>query len=304
MRDLVVLTVLAACAGGAAPAPPHTAAAPTQRAPLLTIRPLTFIDDGKPRIRLAANGGIEVVVHHVFDRNSTLENRFAGTLAADGSFADGHGTIAGTLHADGTFTTAGDAVVPFQLVGDTLVVGDKHLVIDDTGMLLENGHAATIRIDGAVDPATRRTALVVFAIANSVSLRDRHPFCDHVRDAVNRLAPAIAEGTKLAIDREDQPIVAPDRELAGKLRHAADTLVAAIRDIDRTFGDEAIDAFDRDLVAVLRNYAGTLTRLAEASDRGDRPAWDSAIAQEKTARGKIGELGRTIIERTQDTCKR
>jgi hypothetical protein len=98
------------------------------------------------------------VVRRVFDTGtSTLRDRFAGTLAADGTFAYAYGEPANALRAHGTFRASDDRVCPFPLDGETLVVDDQRLAIGD---------------DGAVDASTRRTALLGFAIAKSLDLRD------------------------------------------------------------------------------------------------------------------------------------
>lgn len=135
-----------------APAKPEVAATGS----LLKLAEITFTDHDNPAIKVHADGGVEIM-----DDNKQWKP--VGKLSTDGKFVVTDGST-GQLDADGTFKTP-DGPAPFKLDGDALVAGDKRVTIDDKGSIVGgNPGADTIKITGATDVGTKRTALLILGV--------------------------------------------------------------------------------------------------------------------------------------------
>jgi len=165
LRNLIAVLALATgCATSPEPAPQPPPAAPTA-APagaLLGIREMTFFERDQPQMHLAANGNLEMRIVHFHAQVRTVDNKFLGTLAADGTITNAIKDKVAHLAADGTLTGPDGKVAPFKLVGETLIVDDKTFTIDAKGMVAKNGAPVDppLRVEGASDALTRRTALL------------------------------------------------------------------------------------------------------------------------------------------------
>ncbi len=111
--------------------------------------------------------GNELVVHLLAD--GTLQVLEKGT--SGGTKYEEWKTI-GRLHADGSLTgISGQTVKPdasFRFEGDALVAHDRRLTMTPQGSVQIDGKPLgddkLVHFEGAVDPATRRTALLLIAM--------------------------------------------------------------------------------------------------------------------------------------------
>ena len=166
MKRLLVLLV-AAC-GGSQPAPTATPATPTPAttAPAsngITLCELKFYEGDVARLALHADGKLEANM-----RGDKPGEKDAWTtvaqLTADGKISGG-GQPVGELRPDGTFVAPNGQTADFKLEGDVLVAGDKRVSLDDKGVLQGgNPGSEKLHVEGAVDAASRRTALFILAV--------------------------------------------------------------------------------------------------------------------------------------------
>ncbi len=158
-RSLVVLAVLAvACGGKPAPQTAENAS--------LAISELKFYDNDKLGMQLHVDGKIDIRYTRI--QNGTVIEGWEqlGTLAPDGTLTSNDQKF--RIRPDGTVKKPdGSTETMFRFDGDTLVLGDKRVTIDPQGVLLVNGQPTpngTMRVEGANDPRTRHTALVLVAL--------------------------------------------------------------------------------------------------------------------------------------------
>ena len=154
----ITIIALAACAKPNSPAAPLTKTLPEPVAPAsgLKLAEITVAYGGEVALKIHADGAIEA-------RESDGSWKAVGKLSADGKFLVSDGST-GELEADGTFKTP-QGPAPFKLDGDALVGGDKHITIDANGSLVgaESG-SDKIKITGATDTGTKRTALLILGL--------------------------------------------------------------------------------------------------------------------------------------------
>jgi hypothetical protein len=177
LTSFVVAGVLAACGGGSnktAATTPATAPAPVATAPAAPagaweLGEIKFYQGDEMGLQLHANGHLEVKMTHA-EPGKPPESKWqdVGSLAADGTLSGADGQKHAMLKPDGSVVTPDGQTAPFHLEGETLVVADKKLSIDDKGMLQGAAEAGTtMRIEGASTPGLKRTALIVLAIVMS-----------------------------------------------------------------------------------------------------------------------------------------
>jgi hypothetical protein len=167
---LAVLALATGCATSPEPTPAAApAAAPT--GDLLGIHEMTFFERDQPQMHIAANGNLEMRMVHFHDQVRTVDNKFIGTLAADGTITNAAKDKVAHLAADGTLTGPDGKVAPFKLVGETLIVDAKTFTIDAKGMVAKNGTPVDppLRVEGATDALARRTALLALGFVLGVN---------------------------------------------------------------------------------------------------------------------------------------
>ena len=171
LLSMVAVIGLAACGGGNKPAAtsptpaPETATA-TAKAGGIELAELKFYEGDDLGMQLHANGHLEVKMTHSADGKPAEEKWMdVGVLAADGSVSDAEGKKHGEITADGSFKSPDGQTAPFHVEGETLVVGEKKITIDDKGILQGgNDMGKPMRIEGATTPGLKRTALVLLAL--------------------------------------------------------------------------------------------------------------------------------------------
>lgn len=187
MRHLLFALVLAAgCASSPPPAPANTTA--PAAAPLLAIHEMTFFERDKPQMHLAANGNLELHTKRYKDAVAMEQNEFIGTFSADGTIANADKTKVAHLLADGTLTDNAGKVAPFKLVGDSLVVDNITVTIGANGLVSKNGTPIDppLRVEGAVDAPSKRTALLALGIVMATNVRK----IDESTEATGSAVPA------------------------------------------------------------------------------------------------------------------
>jgi hypothetical protein len=179
MTKLLTLAfVLAACGGGHKPAPaeptPTPAAAPMPTGPW-ELGELKFYQGDEMGMQLHANGHLEVKLVHGEPGKPPVERwQDVGALTPDGTVTAIDGKKHAEIKPDGSVVTQDGATAPFHLEGETLVVADKKITIDDKGILQGgNDMGKPMRIEGATTPGLKRTALVVLALIMA-SPQDAH----------------------------------------------------------------------------------------------------------------------------------
>ena len=169
LLSMVAVIGLAACGGGNKPAATATTPAPeTTTAPAsgIELAELKFYEGDDLGMQLHADGHLQVKVSHS-EQGKPAEEKWmdVGVIDADGSVSDAEGKKHGTIGADGSFKSPEGQTAPFHVEGETLVVGDKKITIDDKGILQGgNDMGKPMRIEGATTPGLKRTALVLLAI--------------------------------------------------------------------------------------------------------------------------------------------
>jgi hypothetical protein len=162
----IAFVLVAACGGGSKPAPktPDTTAPATSASgSMLTLAELKFYDKQGMRMQIHADGKIEMEAKQEGQPAAWTQ---VGTIGTDGSVTSKDGK-AGQLQADGTFKTAEGQDAGFKLDGDTLEMGGKKVTLDAKGDLLVDGAPLPdkdLRIEGATDEKSRRTALLVVGL--------------------------------------------------------------------------------------------------------------------------------------------
>ncbi len=172
MKKLLFVAALAACGGGHKPAPaeptPTPAAAPAPTGPW-ELGELKFYQGDELGMQLHANGHLEVKLVHG-EPGKPPEERWqdVGAVSPDGTVTAIDGKKHAEIKPDGSVVTQDGATAPFHLEGETLVVADKKITIDDKGILQGgNDMGKPMRIEGASTPGLKRTALVVLALIMS-----------------------------------------------------------------------------------------------------------------------------------------
>ena len=183
LSSVVVAIALAACGGGnkapvAATTPAKTTtaqtAAPTSAPGAIEIGELKFYSGDQVGMQLHANGHLEVAMtKSEAGKPAQTAWQDVGAIAADGTISSPDGKKHGQIKPDGSFVSEDGQAGPFHLEGETLVVADKKLTIDDKGMLQGAGEAS-LRIEGATTPGLRRTALVLVALVLAAGPEDAH----------------------------------------------------------------------------------------------------------------------------------
>ncbi len=168
----MLIALLASCGGGKASTKTDTTAATApggaKAGAMLGIADLKFYEGDKLGAHLLADGSFQV--------EQGGQWTTVGTITADGKIIgkDGKG---GQLQPDGTLKATDPKVQDdpgFKLDADTLVVqgekGEPHRVtLDDKGMVVIDGKPEpsdkrALRVVGATDVGTRRTALLVIGM--------------------------------------------------------------------------------------------------------------------------------------------
>ncbi|MBV8762832.1 MAG: hypothetical protein JO257_36440 [Deltaproteobacteria bacterium] len=173
LLNVVAALSLAACGGGHKPAPVEptpmgSAAAPTPTGPW-ELGELKFYQGDELGMQLHANGHLEVKLVHGEPGKPPVERwQDVGALTPDGTITAIDGKKHAEIKPDGSIVTQDGSTAPFHLEGETLVVADKKITIDDKGILQGgNDMGKPMRIDGASTPGLKRTALVVLALIMS-----------------------------------------------------------------------------------------------------------------------------------------
>lgn len=172
LSSLIVAILIAACGGGnkqpATATTPTTAttAAATPAAGAIELGELKFYAGDELGMQLTAAGHLQVAMSHA-EPGKPAETSWqdVGSIAADGTLSSADGKKHGQIKPDGSFVTDDGHTGPFHLEGETLVVGDNKITIDDKG-LLQGGQpmGKPMRIEGATTPGLKRTALVLLAL--------------------------------------------------------------------------------------------------------------------------------------------
>lgn len=177
MKKLLFVAALAACGGGHKPAPaeptPTPSAAPAPTGPW-ELGELKFYQGDELGMQLHANGHLEVKLVHG-EPGKPPEERWqdVGAVSPDGTVTAIDGKKHAEIKPDGSVVTQDGTTAPFHLEGETLVVSDKKITIDDKGILQGgNDMGKPMRIEGATTPGLKRTALVVLALIMSAGERE------------------------------------------------------------------------------------------------------------------------------------
>lgn len=165
-RFLVALLV--ACGGSPQPAttptppPPARDAAVAPEVTGLSVVELKFFNGDMPKLVLHADGKLET--NTAVKPHAKAQWIAMAQVTADGKIAH-EGQPIGELKPDGTFVTPDGKVAPFKLEGDVLVLADKRVSLGDNGSLQGvDGSSAKLRVEGATDLGSRRTALLLLAL--------------------------------------------------------------------------------------------------------------------------------------------
>jgi hypothetical protein len=158
IKHIAIVALIAACGGRQVPSSNSTA-------PLLGIADMKFYEEDHLVAHLGPDGTFEI------DRDGHLAA--VGSITGDGKLTGRDGKAA-QLQADGTIVAVGrttDDLARIRLVGDTLFVerekGPQYrATIDEKGMVLLDGKSLgkPMRVEGASDANTRRTALLVVGL--------------------------------------------------------------------------------------------------------------------------------------------
>ncbi len=170
--SVFVAIVLAACGGGNKPAATQTAPLPTATATAaastgtVELGELKFFEGDEMGMQLHANGHLEVKMTHSEAGKPPQDSwQEVGAIAADGSVTGPDGKKHAEIKADGSMVSPDGQTAPFHLEGETLVIADKKITIDDKGILQGgNDGGKPVRIEGATTPGLKRTALVLLAL--------------------------------------------------------------------------------------------------------------------------------------------
>jgi hypothetical protein len=185
LSSVVVAITLAACGGGnkapaaeTTPATPTTAqaqpAAPASASGAIEVGELKFYSGDQVGMQLHANGHLEVAMtKNEAGKPAQTSWQDVAAIGTDGTISSPDGKKHGQIKPDGSFITEDGQTGPFHLEGETLVVADKKLTIDDKGMLQGAGESS-LRIEGATTPGLRRTALVLVALVLAAGPEDAH----------------------------------------------------------------------------------------------------------------------------------
>jgi hypothetical protein len=123
---------------------------------MIELAELRFYAGQNLGMQLHADGHLEVKADQAWVE--------VGSVAPDGTLRAPDGTQRGHVTADGSVVGPSGKTAPFHVEGETLVVGDRKLTIDDKGMLQGGDYLqGPMRIEGATTPGLKRTALVVLA---------------------------------------------------------------------------------------------------------------------------------------------
>ena len=169
MKKLMASMVfgVVACGGGKAST---TSTTPTT-APsggMLGIAELKFYEGDEVGMKLHADGSIEIK-NKSWKQGEPMKEEWKqlGSLSSDGKLSH-DGQVVGQLDADGSFKAASGEAAPFKLDGETLVFGDRHVTIGDHGVFEgTNDSGKPLRVDGATDASTKRTALLLIGLISS-----------------------------------------------------------------------------------------------------------------------------------------
>jgi hypothetical protein len=152
--------VMAAACGGSKPAAKtggDTAGAKTEA--VLGIGELKIYMGAKMGVQMHRDGKLEVMV----TKNGVESWEGGITFAADGTVTGKDGKT-GHVHADGTIEASDGEVLKLAFDGDAAVIAGKRVTVDDKGMFVVDGKAGEMRVEGANDTLTKRTALVIMAM--------------------------------------------------------------------------------------------------------------------------------------------
>ncbi len=170
LSSVFVAIVLAACGGGtkqtATPAAPPPPVAATASTGTVELGELKFFEGDEMGMQLHANGHLEVKMTHSEAGKPPQDSwQEVGAIAADGSVTGPDGKKHAEIKADGSMVSPDGQTAPFHLEGETLVIADKKITIDDKGILQGgNDGGKPVRIEGATTPGLKRTALVLLAL--------------------------------------------------------------------------------------------------------------------------------------------
>ena len=141
---LIVSLLIAACGGKPTPATPAPAPAPR-----LALAELKIIDEGEPPMEVHADGRIE------------HEGKVVATVTSDGKLiATKTGEVVLELQADGRVVPS-EPPITITAAGE-IVTGGKTVSIDPSGVIVGgNADGPRMRVEGARDAGTRRTAMFV-----------------------------------------------------------------------------------------------------------------------------------------------
>lgn len=180
LGSLVVAIVLAACGGGNKQPVTQTTPAPatttTASAATVELGELKFFEGDDMGMQLHANGHLEVKMMHSEAGKPAQEMwHDVGSVAADGTVTGPDGKKHAEIKADGSMVSPDGQTAPFHLDGETLVIADKKITIDDKGVLQGgNDMGKPVRIEGATTPGLKRTALVLLALLMASPDGDDH----------------------------------------------------------------------------------------------------------------------------------
>ena len=157
-----------ACGGGKA-STTSTSPAPAAASSggLLGLAELKFYEGDEVGMKLHADGSIEIKNKHWKQGEPMKEEwQTLGSLSSDGKLTH-DGKVVGQLDADGSFKGPNGELAPFKIDGETLVAGDKKVTIGEQGYFDGINEGFKLRVDGAKDASTRRTALLLVALISS-----------------------------------------------------------------------------------------------------------------------------------------
>jgi hypothetical protein len=161
-----MICAVIACGGGKA----ATTTTTTTTAPaggVLGLAELKFYEGDEVGMKVHADGTIEIKNKSWKQGEPAKEEwQQLGTLTSDGKLTH-DGQVVGQLDADGSFKGADGQVAPFKLDGETLVAGDKKISIGDKGEFQGINEGFALRVDGATDASTKRTALLLLGLISS-----------------------------------------------------------------------------------------------------------------------------------------
>jgi hypothetical protein len=166
MMKLALFVVITVAACGGTPQKPTTEmTTKAGQSAVVELAELQFFEGDDLGMKLHSDGHLEVkMTHSEANKPATEMWHDVGSLGADGTLTH-DGKAHGALKADGTVVTTDGKVLGFKLDGDTLVVDDKHITLDDHGVLKGgNPMPKPMRVEGASTKGLRRTALVVLAL--------------------------------------------------------------------------------------------------------------------------------------------